>query len=137
MAAVISTNEFVFTAASDAYASLKRGKGQRPQAVMAFLGATTEDERDDVITQWGAGFVRRGLHEASVFFNRKSDEETANVFEVLRDSIDDDGFTSLDSDLSVTVVDDDIDPDVLQAAQNALSEGADPDEVADFIVANA
>lgn len=95
-----TTTEFIFTAASAAYGSLKRGKGQRPQAVNAFLGATTNDERDEAIEAWGAGFVRRGLHEASVMFARKDDLETANVFESLRDAVTDDGFIDFDTEVA-------------------------------------
>jgi hypothetical protein len=94
-----TTTAFLFTAATDAYASLKRGKGQRPQAVVAFLSATTDDQRDEAIESWGAGFVRRGLHEASVMFTRKGDLETANVFESLRDAITDDGFIDFDTEV--------------------------------------
>lgn len=97
-ATATSTTEFVLDAARAAYGSLKRGKGQRPQATLAFLNATTDDERDAAIEQWGAGFVRRGLHEASVYFTRKGDTEVANAFEALRDSIEEDEFLSLDGD---------------------------------------
>lgn len=96
MAAVITTTEFVLTAARDAYSTLRRGTGQRPLAVTAFLEATTDDERDMAIEAWGAGFVRRGLREAAIFFDGKDDSETANVFWALRDSIDDDGFLADD-----------------------------------------
>jgi hypothetical protein len=94
-----TTTQFLFTAAAAAYGSLKRGKGQRPQAVKAFLDATTNDQRDEAIEAWGAGFVRRGLHEASVMFTRKGDLETANVFESLRDSVSDDGFLDFDTEV--------------------------------------
>lgn len=92
----ITTTLFALEAARDAFASLKRGKGQRPQAVKAFLDADTDDQRDDAVEEWGAGFVRRGLREAAVFYARKGDEEIANAFWLLRDSIDDDGFDSFD-----------------------------------------
>lgn len=135
MAATVSTVEFVLSSARDAYSTLRRTKGQRPMAVKSFLDASTDDERDQAIESWGAGFIRRGLREAAIFFTAKGDEETANAFWMLRDSIDDDGFTDMDD--VVADDDDDIDPDVLQEAMNALSEGADEDEVADFIVSNS
>lgn len=91
-----TTTQFLLDAARAAYGSLKRGKGMRPQAVLAFLNAETNDQRDDAIEAWGAGFVRRGLHEASVYFTRKGDQETANVFEALRDSVDEDEFLDMD-----------------------------------------
>lgn len=95
-----TTTEFVLNAARAGYGSLKRVKGQRPQAVLAFLNAESDDQRDDAIEAHGAGFTRRGLHEAAVFFARKGDQETANAFEVLRDSIDDDGFTDFDVEVA-------------------------------------
>lgn len=92
----INTTEFLVTAARDAFSTLKRTKGQRPLAVLAFLEANTDDERDLAIESWGAGFVRRGLREAAVFFVNKDDEETANVFWTLRDSVTDEGFLNGD-----------------------------------------
>lgn len=97
MAAVVTTTvEFALSAARDAYSTLSRVKGQRPLAVKEFLDATTDDERDDAIESWGAGFVRRGLREAAAFYAAHDDEETANAFWLLRDSVTDDGF--LDGD---------------------------------------
>lgn len=87
-----NTTAFLLSAAKDAYSTLRRTKGQRPLAVAAFLDANTDDERDMAIESWGAGFVRRGLREAAVFFQNHDDEETANVFWSLRDMIDEDGF---------------------------------------------
>lgn len=87
-----NTTAFLLSAATDAYSALRRVKGQRPLAVKAFLDATTDEERDLAIESWGAGFVRRGLREAAVFFMTHDDEETANVFWSLRDMIDEDGF---------------------------------------------
>jgi hypothetical protein len=91
-----TTTAFLVSAARDAYTSLKRTKGQRPLAVLAFLEANTDDERDMAIESWGAGFVRRGLREAAVFYVNKDDEETANVFWSLRDSVTDEGFLNGD-----------------------------------------
>lgn len=99
MNTTINTTAFLLSAAVDAYSSLRRIKGQRPLAVKAFLDATTDDERDAAIESWGAGFVRRGLREAAVFFQGHDDEETANVFWSLRDMIEEDGF--LDGDAVV------------------------------------
>ena len=96
-AATITDTLFALTAAREAFSTLARGKGQRPQAVLAFLNAANDDERDEAVEAWGAGFVRRGLREAAVYFARKDDEETANAFWLLRDSVDDDGFTGFDS----------------------------------------
>jgi hypothetical protein len=67
----------------------RSAKGQRPEAALAFINANSLDEREQAVTEFGAGFVRRGLHEQAVAF--KVDEEVANVFEMLRDSIDMDG----------------------------------------------
>jgi hypothetical protein len=92
----ITTTEFVLSAAREAYSTLKRVNGQRPLAVKAFLDATTDSERDEAIEAWGAGFVRRGLREAAVFFAGKDDEETANAFWTLRDSIEEDEFLNFD-----------------------------------------
>lgn len=85
---VVATEEALLDAARAAYALLKRVRGLRPQAALAFLGATTATERQDAVDEWGAGFVRRALREAAVAFERKDDEETANAFWLLRDSID-------------------------------------------------
>jgi hypothetical protein len=63
-------------------------KGLRPQAVRAFLEATTDDQREDAVAEWGAGMVRRGLRQIAQRFDRKQDEETADVFWALRDDID-------------------------------------------------
>jgi hypothetical protein len=92
----ITTTEFVLSAARAAYGSLKRVKGQRPLAVLDFLNADTDEARDTVVTEWGAGFVRRGLREAAVYFENKDDAEVANAFWMLRDSIDEDGFLNAD-----------------------------------------
>lgn len=86
--AVVATEQFVLDAARAAYSMLKRGKGQRPQAAKAFLEADTDTERQDATDLWGAGFVRRALREAAVAFTVKGDEEAANAFWTLRDSID-------------------------------------------------
>lgn len=100
--AVNTTTAFLLVAATDAYSTLRRVKGQRPLAVRAFLDATTDEERDMAIAAWGAGFIRRGLREAAVFF--KDDEETANVFWSLRDSITDEGFVDFDSEVEESIV---------------------------------
>lgn len=63
-------------------------KGERPQAVRAFLEAKTDNEREDAVSEWGAGMVRRGLRQIAQRFDRKQDEETADVFWALRDDID-------------------------------------------------
>jgi hypothetical protein len=96
MSAVITTTEFVLSAARAAYGSLKRVKGQRPLAVLDFLNADSDEARDNVVAEWGAGFVRRGLREAAVYFDGKDDAEVANAFWTLRDSIDEDGFLNAD-----------------------------------------
>jgi hypothetical protein len=94
-----TTTEFAVTAARAAYSTLKRVKGQRPQAVKAFLDADTNDQRDEAIEAWGAGFVRRGLREAAVFLAAHDDEEAANAFWTLRDSIDEDEFLDFDTEV--------------------------------------
>jgi len=85
---VATTTEFVFAAAKEAYSTLRRAKGLRAQSVIEFLTATTNDERDAVIEEWGSDYIRRGLREAAIVFDAKDDAETANNFWLLRDSID-------------------------------------------------
>lgn len=63
-------------------------KGQRPEAAMAFINADSADEREQAVTEFGAGFVRRGLREFAVAI---SDDEVANALWLLRDAIDIDG----------------------------------------------
>lgn len=63
-------------------------KGVRPAAVKAFLDAKTDDDREDAVSEHGAGMVRRGLRQLAQRFDRKGDEETADVFWALRDDID-------------------------------------------------
>lgn len=98
--AATTTTAFLLTAAREGYGSLKRVSGQRPLAVRAFLDATTDEQRDEAIEAWGAGFVRRGLREAAVFFEGHDDQETANAFWALRDSVDEDGFLDMDADVA-------------------------------------
>lgn len=100
---VVATTTALIESARDAYATLRRTKGQRPLAVQAFLAAETNEERDMAIEAWGAGFVRRGLREAAVFMK---DEEVANVFWTLRDAVSEDGFTDFDAEDSAEVVED-------------------------------
>lgn len=77
--------------AREAYSTLKRVKGQRQAAVRAFLDAVDHAGRELAVEEWGAGFVRRGLREAAIFFDGHNDSETADVFWALRDDIDMDG----------------------------------------------
>ena len=88
MSATTNTTAFVFAAAREAYSTLRRQKGLRAQSVIAFLTATDNDERDAVIEEWGSDYIRRGLREAAIVFDRKDEPETANAFWLLRDSID-------------------------------------------------
>lgn len=89
-----TTTEFLLVAARDAYSTLRRESGQRAEAVLAFLNATSDEERSDVILDSSEGYLRRGLREAAVFFTAKDDEETANVFWSLRDMVTENGFDS-------------------------------------------
>jgi hypothetical protein len=77
--------------AREAYNTLKRVKGQRQAAVRAFLDATTHEGREDAVQEHGAGFTRRGLREAAVFFEGHGNQDVADVFWALRDDIDMDG----------------------------------------------
>jgi hypothetical protein len=86
-----TTTQFVLSAAADAYSTLNRAKGQRPAAVTAFLA-----DPETAVDEFGAGFVRRGLREAAVFFEGHDDQETANAFWTLRDSVDNDGLVDFD-----------------------------------------
>lgn len=101
-----TTTEFTFTvdvaSALNTYNSLNRKNGVRPVAVIAFLSATTDDERQDAVDEHGAGIVRRGLREAAVYFAAHDDADNAEVFWALRDDIDIDGFVApLDADVAV------------------------------------
>lgn len=105
MAATLNTTTttatFLVLAARDAMQTLKRDKGARPNAVRAFLEGDNDEQREDAVSEWGAGFTRRGLREVAVFFEAHDDEETANVFWSLRDSIDMDGTVTLDDETAV------------------------------------
>lgn len=66
-------------------------KGERPNAVAAFLAAETDDDRQAVVDVLGAGMVRRGLRQIAQRLDRKGDD-SADLFWRLRDDIDpDDG----------------------------------------------
>lgn len=85
-----NTVSFLVNAARDAASTLRRGAGARAAALRDFLAADTDDQRDDVIAQWGAEIIRRSLRVTALSFRK--DEEVANVFWTLRDMIEDDGF---------------------------------------------
>lgn len=93
-----ATVEFSFVidtkSALDAYNALNRNTGIRPMAVLAFLEATTDTERQDAVDEHGAGIVRRGLREAAVFFAAHDDADAAEVFWALRDDVDIDGYVA-------------------------------------------
>lgn len=125
MAAVVTTTVLLDTART-LFAGLRRGDGDRAAAVRALLEATTDDERTTVIEQWGSALVRRGLRVAALSMK---DDEDANVFWALRDSVDEDGWTDFDTD-----DEDDVNEDAIQTGSNMLSEGVDEDEVADYLV---
>jgi len=91
MAANINTFNTDLAAAREAYNTLKRVKGQRQAAVRAFLDATDHEGRVLAVEEHGAGFVRRGLREAAIFFEGHGDQNVADVFWALRDDIDLDG----------------------------------------------
>lgn len=78
-------------AARKAYSTLKRVKGQRQAAVRAFLDANDHQGREDAVEEHGAGFVRRGLREAAIYFEAHDNQDVADVFWALRDDIDLDG----------------------------------------------
>lgn len=92
MAENTNTLQFLLDAANAAYSTLRRGAGDRAQSVVALLAATTDDERDQVVVEWGAALLRRSLRVTALSFAK--DEETANVFWTLRDLIEDDGFNA-------------------------------------------
>lgn len=95
MAATTTTStvrdtEFLLNAARDAFSGLRRSeKSDRTAAVHAFLEAVTDEDREVVVEQYGAWLVRKGLRVAAL---STKDEEVANVFWALRDSVDPDGF---------------------------------------------
>ena len=94
MAATLNTTQFLLTAARDAFADLRRSdKSDRTNAVRDLLAAETAEQRDDVVAEYGAWLVRKGLRVAAL---SSKDEEVANVFWMLRDSIDDDGLLEFD-----------------------------------------
>lgn len=96
MAAQFNTTAFLFVAARDAVASLRRSdKSDRSTALKALLNAETNEERDDVIEQWGVALVRKSLRVAAL---SSKDEEVANVFWSLRDMVDEDGFLDADTE---------------------------------------
>lgn len=68
-------------------------KGERPAAVLAFLQAETDDERLAVVESRGAGMIRRGLRQIANRFERKGDQDLADVFWALRDDIDEEDDT--------------------------------------------
>lgn len=74
--------------ALEIYAGLRRGKGQRPQAVLSFLQVQSHEDREAVVEVWGAGFVRRGLREAAVYLERHDRQDEADLFWLLREDID-------------------------------------------------
>lgn len=102
MAATINTFENDLATARTALATLKRDKGARPAAARAFLEADGHDAREAAVEEHGAGFVRRGLREAAIMFERKGQQETADVFWALRDDIDLDGdvFTTTEDEVA-------------------------------------
>lgn len=89
MAVNTVTNVPFVVAAARAAMEGRSAKGQRPEAALAFINADDHEGREQAVAEFGAGFVRRGLHEQAVAF--KSDEEIAGLFEIMRDSIDIDG----------------------------------------------
>jgi hypothetical protein len=99
-----NTTAFLLIAAREAYSTLRRDKGARATAVLAFLNAESDEQRDEAIwDQGGEGYLRRGFREAAIMFEAKGDQETANVFWDLRDMITENGFDS-----EVVEVDDDV-----------------------------
>lgn len=99
-----TTTQFLVDAAREATSGLRRGTGDRAVALREFLAADTNDQRDDVIAQWGAEIIRRSLRVTALSFRK--DEEVANLFWTLRDMVEDDGF--LDDSDAVAEEDDNV-----------------------------
>jgi hypothetical protein len=92
--AAVTTTQFLLAAAKDAVADMRRSdKSDRSQALMALLNANDNDERTTVVVEYGSALVRKALRVAAL---SAKDEETANVFWLLRDSVDEDGFLDMD-----------------------------------------
>lgn len=95
MAATLNTTQFLLSAAREAMSGLRRGNGDRSEALRQFLAAETNDQRDEVVDTFGSALVRKALLVAA---KSTKDEETANVFLALRDSVDEDGFLDYDDE---------------------------------------
>lgn len=68
-------------------------KGVRPQAVVAFVTATSDEERLTVVESHGAGLIRRGLRQVARRMERKGNQDVADTFWALRDDIDEEDET--------------------------------------------
>lgn len=66
-------------------------KGERPTAAMAFLSATTDDEREAATDEFSPGFIRRGLRQLAIRCEKDGNQAAADAFWALRDDIDPEG----------------------------------------------
>lgn len=114
MAATLNTTQFLLSAAREAMSGLRRGNGDRAEALRQFLAAETNDDRDNVVAEYGSALVRKALLVAA---KSTKDEETANVFMTLRDSVDEDGFLDFDD----TTGDDDVIEQEVKKFNDALA----------------
>lgn len=94
--------------ALEIYSTLRRGKGRRPVAVIAFLTEQSHEDREAVVEVHGAGFVRRGLREAAVYLERKDRQDDADLFWLLRDDISLEDGTVFTPDPEAEVTDDEV-----------------------------
>jgi hypothetical protein len=91
-----ATTQSLLEAAREAFGLLRRNDNPRTQVVLDLLGATTDEDRDDVVATYGAGFTRRALRIAALSWSK--DEEVANLFWTLRDSVTAEGWVDFDSE---------------------------------------